>query len=666
MPEAFNDGVGACWRVPGESLRREVEDVSTENTPTQPEEAQAPVPTPEEEVTPGGPEPGLVWKATVKEIGQEEVLVSLDGGATGSFPVREAKAADKSWMVEAGDEIEVLLDVERGGQWLVSMEKAEKLRVWDRLVSLAKEKAIVEGVITRPVRGGLSVDIGVRAFLPGRESGIRRADARRAMGRRVSCQIQRFDRKKGEVVLTRKAIAEKEEARFKADAYAKLSMDQIIEARVTSVTKFGAFMDLGGVEGLLHVSEMSWDRNVQPSKLVSVGDVFEVKIVEINPERDRVGLSRKSLLANPWAEFAEANPAGTRLQGTVTSIADFGAFVRVAEGVEGLVHISELSWDRDVKDPRAVLNKGDEVEVLIKEYNLDSQRLSLSIKRLGPDPWTQALSNINVGDKITGKITSVADFGVFVEVVAGVEGLVHVSDMSWTDRVEKPGDFREFNQGDELEVMVLELNADRRRISLGIKQLDQDPWEAAGSELKKGGTLTVTISRIAEFGAFATIVPGLEGLIHVSELATDRVERVDDAVKVGQEVKVRVLSAERKNRKVSLSIKAHLIGEGEGMSSYEEEGTAGTSLGALLAARGLVEDSGASEEADAAEDGADDAASEEVAADAPAEAAAGDAGEAAGEAASEEASSGDDAAAADSSEGDASEEGAAGEDAKDA
>ncbi len=534
-------------------------------------------------------EPGVFWSARVEEIGQERVVVSLGDGAQGVFDVREARAADKSFMIKVGDEIEVLVDEKAPeGVWLVSMEKAEKVRVFNRLTKLAKERTTVKGVITRQVRGGLSVDIGVRAFLPGQESGFRREDAQRVIGQRIICQIQSFDRQKGEVVLTRKSLVEKADKAAKAALYERIKVGDVVTGVVSSVTKFGAFVDIGGSDGLLHATEMSWDRVGDPASVVSVGDELEVQIIELDSKKDRIGLSRKALVPNPWLTFAADHPEGSRASGVVTSLTDFGAFVDIG-GVEGLVHVSELSWDRNVRSAKGFLEKGQKVEVFIKEFDVENQRISLSLKRLEENPWSSLVKSLEVGGRVKGKVRSVVDFGVFVEVLPGVEGLLHVSDLSWTERLSTPHDFRDFQEGEEVEVVVLGIDMDRGRVSLGVKQLTREPWEAAGEGLRKGGVLEVTIVRTMPFGAFATIVPGLEGLIHVSELAVDRVDRVEDVVKPGQTVKVRVLEADRKKGKVSLSIKAFLTEEGGAMTSYTEQSTGGTSFGALLKAQGLVQ-----------------------------------------------------------------------------
>ncbi len=579
-------------------MTEETKTAETAETPETPEvEAVEEV----EEEAPGI-EPGMVCTAKVTEMGDERVLVDLDHGAKGFFMRREARAVDGGDMVSVGEEVEVLVDDLEGELWAVSMERAEKIRVFDRLVALAKDRAVVKGVVTRRVRQGLSVDIGVRALLPTRESGMRNHELAEAVGTVVECQILKFDRKKGEVTLSRKSLAQAQAKARKEEVFGKLNIGDRVTGVVSSLTKFGAFIDIGGADGLLHVSEMGWDRVARPSDLFAVGDEVEAEIVELNPERDRIGLSRKNLLGNPWEDFAKNHPEGSRAKGVVRSLTDFGAFVTI-DGMDGLVHLSEMTWDRGVRNPGDLLSLEQEVEVIVLRIEPERQRVGLSIKRLQPNPWETALESINVGDRIKGKLSSVAKFGVFVEIVPGVEGLVHVSDMSWTKRIEKPEDLREFAEGDEVEVMVLEMNPDRQRISLGIKHLEADPWEAAGPELRPGGTLTVTVSRIAAFGAFATITPGLEGLIHVSELAVDRVDRIEDVVKVGDEVKAQVLSAERGKNKVSLSIKAHLIADGSAMREYTDEGSANNAFAQQLLAKGLVnkEDAVAEESAPAEE-----------------------------------------------------------------
>jgi small subunit ribosomal protein S1 len=535
-------------------------------------------------------EPGIYWNATVTEIGDDAVTVDLGDDTLGYFPAGEARAAGGGALVKAGDSIEVLVDdLSDDGSWVVSMEKAEKLRVFERLVQLAKKRAVVQGVVTRHIRAGLSVDIGVKALLPNRDSGFRPHELPALVGTTIKAQVIKFDRRKGEVVLSRRKIAERDAEVRQAQLMSRIEVGDIVKGSVVSIRDFGAFVDLGGADGLIHVSEMAWDKGLQPKDVLSVGDEVEVLIKEIDTQRGRIGLSLKALRDNPWDKLAGQHTVGSKTKGKVSSITDFGIFVTIG-GVDGLVHVSELTWEKESTDPNSIASVGDEIEVVVKEVDTSRQRLSLSIKQLLPNPWQAGLGSLEVGQRVTGAITSVVDFGVFVQVAPGVEGLLHCGDMTWEKRISKPSEFRKFQEGEDVEVIVISIEADRQRVGLGIKQLDGDPWEEAGAELKKGGTLTVTITRLEKFGAFAQIVPGLEGLIHISEVAVDRVENLRHELRTGQEVKVKVLEADRRSRKVGLSIKRLLMDEGEGIREHVEEDEGGTSLGDLLKKSGHIED----------------------------------------------------------------------------
>ncbi|MEO1268150.1 MAG: S1 RNA-binding domain-containing protein [Myxococcota bacterium] len=542
-------------------------------------------PTPE---APPEPTPGVLWDATIATMGDEYIDVDLGHGHKGRMEAIEARFPENTegLQIKAGDTIPVLVDNREGEWWTVSMDKANKIKIFDRLMELSKTDVQVTGTVTRRVRGGLSLDIGVRAFLPARESGLRNNELDHAVGRTLTCVVKKYDLEKNEVVLTRKELAEQEQAKLREGLYSTLEVGAEVTGTVTSITRFGAFLDLGGVDGLLHVSEMSWKRVGRPESVVALGNTLRVKVIEIDRERDRIGLSLKDMTPNPWLAVAEDFSPNTRAKGPVTSITEFGAFVRLADGVEGLVHISELTWDRSVKHPSAVTAVGEELEVVVLNVDVETQRLSLSHKRLTPSPWQMALEDINTGDRIEGAVTSVVDFGVFVELRTGVEGLVHVSDMSWTERIERPSDLRDFQPGDACEVIVLNIDPDRERISLGIKQLEGDPWADATANLNQGDIIDVTISRIESFGAFATIAEHVEGLIHISEIAQDRVDSIEHHLKHGQEAKVKIINLDRKSRKIGLSIKAYL--EQDTMHEYSEDASAGTSLGALLMAKGIV------------------------------------------------------------------------------
>ena len=565
--------------------------------------------------------PGVIWSATITEMGDEFIDVDLGDGQKGRMEAIEARFPENTEGIQAktGDTVNVLVDELQDDVWAVSMDKANKIQIFDRLMELAKAREEITGTVTRRIRGGVSMDIGVRAFLPARESGLRNSELDSAVGRTLTCVIKRYDLDKNEVVLTRKKIAERQHEKLREEVYSKLEVGAVVKGTVTSITRFGAFLDIGGMDGLLHVSEMAWKRVSRPEAIVALGNTLEVKIVEIDRERDRIGLSLKDMTPNPWISVAESFPAGSRARGPVTSVTDFGAFVRVADGVEGLVHISELTWDRNIKHPSAVTAVGEELDVVVLNVDIAEQRLSLSHKRLTPSPWQEALSDLDTGVKIEGTVTSVVDFGVFVELRPGVEGLVHVSDMAWDKRIERPSDLRDFQPGDTCEVIILNIDPDRERISLGIKQLEGDPWADATANLKQGDVIDVTISRLESFGAFATIAENVEGLIHISEVSTERVDELEHHLRHGQEVKVKVINLDRRSRKIGLSIKAYL--EQDMMYEYSEDVSAGTSLGALLKAKGIVpadEDGGddapeATEEAEASAAPAEDAAATEAA-----------------------------------------------------
>lgn len=542
------------------------------------------------------PEPAGLWpgdfaQAKVTKLGEGQVEVTFGDALIGRFDRREATRGDGSLIIAEGEEVEILLDEPQSdGSWAVSMEKAEKVRIYDRLVELSRKHARVEGVITRVVRGGFSVDIGVRAFLPAQESGIRRSEVGAAVGRTVRCAIQRFDVKDNVISLTRRKVAEQETQARRAERLAELQVGEVIEGWVSSLTKFGAFVDLGGVDGLIHVGELSWGRVDRPEDVVSEGDSVRVKVLEIDRERGRIGLSLRALQDNPWQVAADRFPAGTRTSGRVTNITDFGAFIEIAAGIEGLAHISELSWDREITHAAQVLEVDQEVEVLVLGIDTTKERASLSLKQLEDNPLGAVLATLVEGAIIEGAIVRIEEYGVFIEVAPGVSGLAHVSDMSWTRRISNPADLRDFTVGQPCAARILEIDRERGRIKLGIKQLEADPWEALEASLQPGAVAEVTITRIAPFGAFAALAEGVEGLIHISEVAVDRVQDLTRELSTGQTVKVKVLSADRKSRKIALSIKAFLEEGEEGMMrSYTDDDDAQTSLGDKLKEVGLVE-----------------------------------------------------------------------------
>ena len=485
----------------------------------------------------------------------------------------------ESTAFDAGVEVELLVERPYGGHWAASVSKVERLKLWDELERLAQTNGEVEGMIIAANKGGLSVDIGVRAFVPKSQVDIHRVeDFAPYIGRKETFRVVKFDQKRGNVVLSRRELLEERRDERRDELLENLAPGQEYEGVVRNVLDFGAFIDIGGIEGLLHSSNMSWGRVDHPSELFRPGDRVKVVVLEYDQKRDRLSLGRKQLLADPWEGIADRYEDGDVVQGKVVSLADFGAFVEVEPGLEGLVHVTELSWTERINHPKEVLAIDAPINVQIISVDTENRRLSLSVKRLEPNPWETVAAQMPEGTKFEGRITNVVDFGLFVEVVPGVEGLIHVSDLSWTEKIDDPR--TRYNVGDTIEAVVLDIDAEAGRASLGHKQLEDDPWSRAKDVAKVGDKIPVTITRTTEFGAFAEILPGIEGLIHISELAEQRVERVTEVVRPGQTVEALVLSFDRGNQRISLSLKRDELDGGE-MREYTDEGST-TALGDVL------------------------------------------------------------------------------------
>jgi small subunit ribosomal protein S1 len=507
-----------------------------------------------------------------------------------------ALAGDQRALVPA-DELErvtfapgqkVTLLVERPfgrDAWLASWRKADKIETWNRLVSGAAEGREVEGLVLGVVHGGFAVDIGVRAFVPFSQMDLHRIDDPSAyIGRVEMFSLMEFDQRRAMAVLTRRKLLESQRQAQRQQLVEGLAVGQIFEGVVRRVEHYGAFVDIGGVEGLLHVSNMSWGRVDRADELVRQGDTVRVQVIELKEVhgKQKIALGRKQLMADPWADIHDRLADGQITSGKVVSLADFGAFIELEPGLEGLVHVTELSWTARVQHPREVLAIGQEVGVKIIGIDAQRRRLALSIKQLEPNPWDAVATRFVKGAKIPGTIRRIADFGLFVEVAPAIEGLVHTSNVSWTERNVQLD--KQFSVGQQIEVMVLDIDVDAQRMDLGLKQLSEDPWDAAARIAKPNTKIEVEVTRIApKLGAFVQIADGVEGLIHISELSQDRVEDVQSVVRPGHKVQALVLSFDRDNRRISLSLKRDQIGEGE-MTSYSDEGATGT-LGDILRER---------------------------------------------------------------------------------
>ena len=521
------------------------------------------------------PEPvaaeGEIFDGRVLAVTEAGVVVDVGGKFEGLVPAQEFLDSGAPIEFGEGQTIEVeRLHEQKDGYVLLSHVRAHRRRVWERIEKSYRDHTNVNGKILERIKGGLVVDIGVRAFLPASQIELRPVhDLEGWKDREIEVRVLKLNRKRGNVVVSRRAILE-EEQKAKRDALAAtLSEGAIVNGHVKNVTDYGVFVDLGGMDGLLHVSDLVWGRVPHPSSIVKPGDEIQVQILKFDKEKQRISLGRKQLLPDPWATVPERFPTGTRLQGKIVGVTDYGAFVQIEPGVEGLVHVSEMSWSKHVKHPSKIVKVGDEVEVVVLEVKTDQRRISLGLKQTLPDPWEQAAEKYPVGSLVGGRVRNLADFGAFVEIEEGMEGLIHISDVSWTERIKHPSE--KFKKGDKIEARVLKVDSQNRRLSLGIKQVN-DIWANWFAEHKIGEVLKGKVARTTDFGAFVELAEGIEGLCHVSEIEErrpkgerdnrdskvkgSRAERVNAVLSPGQSYDFKVLRLEPEQRKISLSYRA--------------------------------------------------------------------------------------------------------------
>ncbi|MBQ9817807.1 MAG: 30S ribosomal protein S1 [Proteobacteria bacterium] len=499
---------------------------------------------------------GEIVSGKVVDFVGDFVVVDIGYKSEGQVPKNEFVAPDGSFNVKIGDTVDVYVEAteNENGLCVLSKKEADKLMIWEEISKIAESDETVEGTIMSRVKGGLAVDIGVRAFLPGSQVELRPTrNLDKFIGQKYRFKIIKFNKKRGNIVLSRRALLEKERAVLKGQTLERLHEGAILDGIVKNITEYGAFVDLGGIDGLLHITDMSWGRVNHPNEVVQIGDEIKVKVLKFTPENERVSLGYKQLAPDPWEHAAERYPAGIRALGRVVSLIDYGAFVELEEGIEGLIHISEMSWTRRVKHPSRVVNVGDVIDVVVLSLDTEAKKISLGMKQTEPNPWEILEEKYPVGTIIKGKIRNITDFGLFIGVEDGIDGLVHVSDISWTQKVRNPAEI--YKRGDEVEAVVLNIDVASERFSLGIKQLTADPWEALPEMYPPGAVVDCKITKITEFGAFAQIADGVEGLIHISELSRDRVDEPDQVVKVGEVHKAEVISVDPAERKIALSIK---------------------------------------------------------------------------------------------------------------
>src|SRR5690242_16609723 len=504
-----------------------------------------------------------IVKGTVVQVTKDYAVVDIGYKSEGQVPIQEFGLLEGKPNVKAGDKVDVLLESRENdtGMVVLSKEKADKMRIWDEISAACERDELVEGIIVGRVKGGLSVDIGVKAFLPGSQVDIRPVrNLDKLIGEKFKFKVIKFNKKRGNIVLSRRVLLEKEREELKKETLKNLKEGAILKGVVKNLTDYGAFIDLGGIDGLLHVTDMSWGRIGHPSEMFEVGQEVRVVVLKFDPASERVSLGLKQIQEDPWHRADEKYPIGSRVGGKVVSLTDYGAFIELEQGVEGLVHVSEMSWTKRVKHPSKLVNVGDKVEAVVLDIDPKAKRISLGMKQIEANPWTLLEDKYPIGSIIRGEIRNVTDFGVFVGVEEGIDGLVHVSDISWTERIKHPGE--KFKKGDVVEAVVLNIDVENERFSLGIKQAQPDPWTTLPERHPVGSKLKGRVTKVTDFGAFVEVEPGIEGLVHVSEMRDERVENPRDVVKENQEVDVKIIDINTTDRKVALSMKA-LLHEGE-------------------------------------------------------------------------------------------------------
>ena len=529
---------------------------------------------------------GEVVRGRVIRLMEKDVVVDIGFKSEGIIDKDEFRALDGTFSVAEGDTVDVLLEKteDAKGYVVLSKEKAERLKVWKSVEEAYEKNEAITGRIIDRIKGGLKVDIGLPAFLPGSLVDVRPVRNLETMiGLEFRMRVIKVNKRRGNIVLSRKAVLEEENASKKADTLENLEEGKILRGVVKNLTEYGAFIDLGGIDGLLHITDISWGRINNPAEKFQIGDELDVIVLKFDRERERVSLGFKQLQEDPWEAAPVKYPPHSRIRGKVVSLTDYGAFVEVEEGIEGLIHVSEMSWTKRVKHPSKVLNIGDWVECVVLEIDQDGRRLSLGLKQTEPNPWDLIGSKYRIGDRINGTVRNVTDFGAFIEVEDGIDGLVHISDLSWTKRIKHPSEV--LNKGDEVEALILKIDSENQRLSLGVKQLQPNVLEDFLQSHSSGAVLPGKIVRLTEFGAFVELFEGVEGLVHVSELANEHIEKPEDKFAIGQEVRVKVIKIDPVEKKIGLSIKA-AIGEPdtESMATYMEAqtGDGSATLGDLM------------------------------------------------------------------------------------
>jgi small subunit ribosomal protein S1 len=505
-------------------------------------------------------EEGEVVRGRVVHVGSSEVLVDVGYKSEGAIPIEEFYR--HGGLPKVGEEIEVYLEAKEDSEGLIvlSKDKADKIKVWDAITQAYEKGSPVEGRVVEVVKGGLSVDVGVKAFLPGSQVDLRPVkNLATLIGQSIRARVIKLNRRRGNVVLSRRAVLEEEREEKKKHTLEVLAEGMVLTGTVKNITDYGAFIDLGGIDGLLHVTDMSWGRVGHPSEIFQVGDQVEVVVLHFDRESGRVSLGYKQKSSDPWERVEQTYAPGTRVRGRVVSLTNYGAFVELEAGVEGLVHVSEMSWTRRVRHPSKIVNVGDEVEVIVLDVNRGAKRISLGMKQVEPDPWATIDERYGVGSRVSGKVRNLTDFGAFIELEPGVDGLLHISDMSWTRSVGHPSEV--LKKGQEIDSQILNIDKENKRISLGLKQIQPDPWTTVAQRYPMGSRVIGKVVRLTDFGAFVELEPGVDGLLHVSQMSNRPVGSPAEIVNVGDELGLLVIRVDPNERRIGLSLKelAHAV-----------------------------------------------------------------------------------------------------------
>jgi len=512
---------------------------------------------------------GGVLTGRVVQINADTIMVDVGWKTEGYIPARELRDEQGNITVGVGDEIEILVDRrDQDGNLVLSRDKAAKIKIWDDVKSACEQNTPVKGTVVERVKGGLSVDIGIPAFLPGSQVDIRPVrDLDRYVGQSFLFNVLKYDRKRNNVVLSRRTILEKEREAEKHDTLKNIEEGKIVEGIIKNITDYGLFIDLGGIDGLLHVTDISWGRITRPSDHFSKGEKIRVKVLSFDRVKERVALGLKQLTPNPWETIKDKYPINSVVEGKVVNLTDYGVFVELEPGVEGLIHVSEMFWTREIRHPSKVLSIDQTINVMILDINTDTKRISLGLKQTTANPWETLKQKYPEGSVIKGMIRNITNFGIFVGVEEGIDGLIHMSDISWKQRVKHPSEM--FKKGQEIEVMVLNIDVEHEKFSLGLKQIEKNPWEELSVKYPSGSIVTGKVTNITDFGIFVEIEEGIEGLVHISELSSRRVKSSAELFSVGDNVSAIVKNVDPKSRKIRLSIKDYEAGT-EGSSSVHQ------------------------------------------------------------------------------------------------